>query len=239
MAAAATAGKRERLYRPLPLCLSVAAHLAALLLLAQHMGSHGASASTQKQAPRVLQVSLAQPLPPPAAASPMPPPRLQQRQVPTVAPVPAARAVRTLRTISHRPPVPVAAPAAVPESMPDAPQPSRLAETAAGSLPEPRYYLLRELSVRPAVLEDATPGLAFEGVPAQTVILRLFINEDGGIDRVAAEQSVLPEAHAQRLIEAFARARFLPGQLDGKPVKSQMRIEVRLESALQRDVSLQ
>jgi len=228
MTAAATAGKRERLYRALPLCLSVAAHLAALVLLSQHLGSHGASATTHKPAPRVMQVSLAQPLSPHAASPLLPPLRLQQRQVPAAAAIPAAP---TMRTASHRlSPAPVAAPAAMPESMP---------ETAAGSLPEPRYYLLRELSVRPAVLEDATTGLAFEGVPAQTVILRLFINEDGGIDRVAAEQSVLPEAHAQRLIDAFAHARFLPGQLEGKPVKSQMRIEVRLESALQRDVSLQ
>lgn len=123
--------------------------------------------------------------------------------------------------------------------MSDTPQLPRPAETASGTLPEPRYYLLRELSVRPTVLDDATTRLAFEGVPAQTVILRLFINEEGGIDRVATEQSVLPEAHAQRLIDAFTQARFLPGQLDGAPVKSQMRVEVRLESAPQRDVSLQ
>lgn len=246
MAATTMAGLPARSYRPLPLCLSVAAHLAALLLLSQHMGSHGAAAQThaqtqlQTQVPRLLQISLAQPLssrPVPAPATA--PARLKPRPVSSVPPA---------RTALQRPaPAPVApAPASsIPESFSDAPQPSqpsqpsRLAETSAGTLPEPRYYLLRELSVRPAVLDDATASLAFEGVPVQTVILRLFINEDGGIDRIATEQSVLPEAHAQRLIDAFAHARFLPGQIDGAPVKSQMRIEVRLESALPRDVSLQ
>lgn len=240
MAATATVGMQARRCRPLPLCLSVAAHLTALLLLSQHMGSQGAHAQTQSQiqaqAPRVLQVSLAQSpssraAPPSAAPSPN---RAQPRQALPLPPV-----QKPLRRPAETPtPVPVAA-VPVSESISDTPQLSRLAETSSGTLPEPRYYLLRELSVRPTVLDDATTRLSFEGVPAQIVILRLFINEEGGIDRIATEQSVLPEAHAQRLTEAFAQARFLPGQIDGAPVKSQMRVEVRLESALQRDVSLQ
>lgn len=248
MAATAMAALRVPRYRPLPLCLSVAAHLAALLLLSQHIGSQGAYAQTQApiqaQAPRVLQVSLAQasssraapaPAAPPASSTPATasPDRLQPRQTLSLPP-----SQKPLRRSADGPAAPAPPPVAS-ESISDTPQPPRPAETASGTLPEPRYYLLRELSVRPAVLDDATTRLAFEGVPAQTVILRLFINEEGGIDRVAAEQSVLPEMHAQRLIEAFAQARFLPGQIDGAPVKSQMRIEVRLESALQRDVSLQ
>lgn len=238
--ATAVAGMQAQRWQPLPLCLSVAAHLAALVLLSQHVGSQGAYAQTQSQAqaPRMLQVRLVQPHSPhaPAVAATQSPAPLQLRHA-----VPLSPVQKPLRHPADVPadPAPLPVPASiVSESISDTLQPSLPDEASSGTLPEPRYYLLRELSVRPTVLDDATTRLALEGVPAQTVILRLFINEEGGIDRVATEQSVLPEAHAQRLIDAFAQARFLPGQLDGAPVKSQMRIEVRLESALQRDVSL-
>lgn len=95
--------------------------------------------------------------------------------------------------------------------------------------PEQRYFLSRELSGRPRVREDVPSDFGLAGVPAQTVILRLFINEVGDIDRVAVERSFLPEEQSQRLIEAFSKVRFHPGARDNVAVKSQMKIEVRLE----------
>lgn len=94
---------------------------------------------------------------------------------------------------------------------------------------EPHYYPTRELSLRPRVTADVSPAMQFVGVPAQSVILRLFINEEGSIDRVDTEQSFLPEDMAKVLRDAFSRVKFQPGMRDGNPVKSQMRIEVRLD----------
>lgn len=94
---------------------------------------------------------------------------------------------------------------------------------------EPHYFPTRELSLRPLVLKDIPPDIELVGVPAQTVILRLFINEEGDIDRVVTEQSFLPEEMARDLTDAFSKLKFHPGMRDGVPVKSQMKIEVKLE----------
>lgn len=99
------------------------------------------------------------------------------------------------------------------------------------SLPAPRYYRSSELTVRARVLDDLPESFSIEGVPAQNVILRLYIDEAGAVDRVEPERSFLPEAQGRRLEAAFARLRFAPGRLGELAVKSQMRIEVRLEGA--------
>jgi len=93
------------------------------------------------------------------------------------------------------------------------------------------YFRSAELSERPRVLQDiqADLGAGFADVPAQAVVLRLFINEEGGVDRVAVEESVLPPAHEKTLTAAFANLRFRPGMRDKIAVKSQLKIEVRLE----------
>lgn len=94
---------------------------------------------------------------------------------------------------------------------------------------EPRYFPARELTVRPRVTVDVPSDIRIAGVPSQTVILRLFINESGDIDRVVTEQSFLPEALAGQITGAFARLKFQPGTIGDTPVKSQMKIEVRLD----------
>lgn len=109
-----------------------------------------------------------------------------------------------------------------------------VASASASAIPIPahteaHYFPVRDLSLRPSVIRDVSPAIRFVGVPAQTVILRLFINEEGSIDRVDTEQSFLPEAMEESLREAFAAVKFQPGIREGAPVKSQMRIEVRLE----------
>lgn len=97
---------------------------------------------------------------------------------------------------------------------------------------EPHYFPTRELSVRPHVLKDVPPDIQLFGVPAQTVILRLFINEAGDIDRVDTEQSFLPEDIEREVRGAFSTLKFQPGMRDGMAVKSQMKIEVRLEDQI-------
>lgn len=98
-------------------------------------------------------------------------------------------------------------------------------------VPEPRYFLRDELTLRPAALNDPLEALTFDGVPSQIVILRLFIDEKGNVEDVVMEQSFLPESQADRLVNAFYRVRFTPGEIDALRVKSQIRVEVRLEES--------
>ncbi len=60
-------------------------------------------------------------------------------------------------------------------------------------------------------------------------VLSLFIDETGRVVRIRAEGEPLPEAldHAAR--EAFGRARFHPGEVDGRKVRSRIRIEVTFD----------
>lgn len=120
----------------------------------------------------------------------------------------------------HSPPKPIAAPASAPAAL----------------LPplsiKPHYFYLRELSEKPLVQQDipADMLLAFPGFAAQTVVLRLFINEEGAIDHIQIEQSALPTAIEQSLISAFSNLKFHPGKIGRRAVHSQMKIEVRLEN---------
>jgi len=57
-------------------------------------------------------------------------------------------------------------------------------------------------------------------------ILSLFIDEDGRVHHVAADDAALPPAFEQAAREAFMAARFSPGQIDGRLVKSRVRVEV-------------
>jgi len=90
-------------------------------------------------------------------------------------------------------------------------------------------YLPRPLlSVGPAasvpVLID-TPAGDF-GVARHVGILSLFIDEDGVVRHVAGSDPLLPALLEQAAREAFMAARFTPGEVDGRPVKSRIRVEV-------------
>ena len=59
-----------------------------------------------------------------------------------------------------------------------------------------------------------------------TGILSLFIDEDGSVHHIAADEPLLPPAFDMAAREAFMGARFKPGELDGRVVKSRLRVEV-------------
>ncbi|MSQ63588.1 MAG: TonB family protein, partial [Betaproteobacteria bacterium] len=58
------------------------------------------------------------------------------------------------------------------------------------------------------------------------VILRVWINELGNVDSVDVEKSELAAAVAATAAAAFGKQRFVPGEINGRPVGSMMRIEV-------------
>jgi protein TonB len=57
-------------------------------------------------------------------------------------------------------------------------------------------------------------------------ILSLFIDEQGRVRHIVADEPLLPPALEQAAREAFMSAQFSPGQVDGVAVRSRQRVEV-------------
>jgi hypothetical protein len=63
-----------------------------------------------------------------------------------------------------------------------------------------------------------------------TTVLALFIDESGTVRRVRLDGALLPPALDAAARDAFLNARWQPGRLDGRLVKSLIRVEVTFES---------
>jgi len=90
-----------------------------------------------------------------------------------------------------------------------------------------RYLPGHQLDRRPQILthvEPSFPTLAL--APVGRVVLGLYVDETGRVDKVAVESDDPNGAFAASARAAFAGARFLPGMKRGVPVKSLLRIEV-------------
>lgn len=127
---------------------------------------------------------------------------------------------------SQEAPLESAAPAAAPDAL----------SGLGGLLPlnaPARYYLPYELDVRPQIrtrVEPAYPrGAAVEGITA-AFTARVFIDEEGRVERVLAPDKSVADPFAASVIAAFRAARYTPGIKDGKPVKSLLLIEVNFEA---------
>lgn len=117
------------------------------------------------------------------------------------------------------------------------PQPGHASTPGAGAPEMPGeevayYYPTRQLQQKPRVIEDIDTNLTLTlpGIETQNVILRLFINEHGGIDHIDIEQTTLEPEVVAAVSGAFGKLRFSPGKIDGLAVKSQLKIEVLLEN---------
>jgi periplasmic protein TonB len=123
-----------------------------------------------------------------------------------------------------------------PEAQPAAP--AKLAAPAAAVPRAPRYLAAHELDRRPQILSHVEPHFpALALVPTGRVVLRLYIDETGGVDAVAAESADRTGEFEAAAREAFAAARFLPGIKDGVPVKALVRLEVLFGSPHPENVS--
>ncbi|MDN3921112.1 hypothetical protein [Roseateles violae] len=61
-------------------------------------------------------------------------------------------------------------------------------------------------------------------------IIALFIDEFGIVQKVRVEEGGLPPLLAEQARQAFLGQRYLPGQLQGREVKSRIRIEVAFDA---------
>lgn len=127
------------------------------------------------------------------------------------------------------------------ESPPQAPQreqaaaperrASEPADAGARALFEgPKYFTAAELDQRPVPVSaiDLDPPA---GVPARNgnVVARILISEHGRADKVQILASD-PQGEFDRIvIDAFAAAQYRPGVKNGRPVKSQMTVEIKFE----------
>ena len=91
----------------------------------------------------------------------------------------------------------------------------------------PVYHLPGELDPPPLPLQDIEPVYPPEaGFQPGTVVLRLFIDENGTVERVDVVQASSPGLFENAARTAFLAARFSPGRIAGIAVKCQLTIEV-------------
>ncbi|MGZ5241206.1 MAG: energy transducer TonB [Caldimonas sp.] len=108
------------------------------------------------------------------------------------------------------------------------PPPEAAAAPPAPAAPPPSTYLSSGLDPPPRPLGDIDPAVpAAAGSRGGVVVLRLSINERGGVDKVEVLDSSPPGLFDASAVEAFSAARFSPGYLAGVAVKSQVTFEVR------------
>lgn len=87
--------------------------------------------------------------------------------------------------------------------------------------------MAEELDRRPLIqsqVDAQFPVLAL--APTGRVLLRLYVGEDGRVERIAVESGDPTGAFEAAARTAFGAARFLPGMKDGVAVKALLRIEV-------------
>jgi hypothetical protein len=101
------------------------------------------------------------------------------------------------------------------------------------ALPQPHYFEAAEWTDAPALIQDinAEQLLVSPRLTAHPLLITLFINEQGGIDKVEIGGMPLPEFEMRLVDVAFAGARFQPARAGGLAVKSRLDIELKLENA--------
>jgi protein TonB len=138
-----------------------------------------------------------------------------------------------LRGVADRPAAP--APERFADVRPAAPERSARAVPQARSLlPQPHYYLTRELDVQPGIMTRVNPEYpqaAAERHLSGKVVLRLFLSEAGEVERLAVLRAEPPGVFEESAERAFRVARFTPGMKNGQAVRVQMTLEVSFDSA--------
>jgi TonB family protein len=95
-------------------------------------------------------------------------------------------------------------------------------------IPAPTYYSSDQLTRPPRPTSEPkldVPRSIARSVSGR-VILKLWIDELGNVASVEVESSNLPETVSGTAAAAFGKLQFLPGEIDGRRVRTLMRIEV-------------
>ena len=95
------------------------------------------------------------------------------------------------------------------------------------------YYPVRELDVRPGItkhIKPEYPEAAAHRSLSGKVVIRLYIDEKGSVERVQTLRANPPGVFEQSAERAFRAAHFTPGMKAGRAVKTEMTIEVSYDS---------
>lgn len=105
--------------------------------------------------------------------------------------------------------------------------PEPTAKPSPENLPGLRYFRSSELHLTPSPISPIDPPYPIEaGNQKGRVVLRLFIGENGLLDNISVIESSPTGLFENSAITAFENAKFSPGILDNKPVRSQQTIEI-------------
>lgn len=128
--------------------------------------------------------------------------------------------------------------------IPASPSPIVKREESAGASQQPegilpntaddpsRYYFSSEVDVRAQPLKMQAliyPEQAFQLRQYGMVKLRVFINEEGGIDAVDVVEATPPGVFEAAALKAVIASRFVPAEKDGRKVKNQKLIEINFD----------
>ncbi len=100
-------------------------------------------------------------------------------------------------------------------------------------LPAPRYFQLGDVDIRPWIkmqVEPDYPEPAMRIGLSGKVMVRLYINEYGVVERARIESANPPGYFEVSVEKAFVGARYTPGMKNGQPVKVQILVEVTFSS---------
>jgi hypothetical protein len=190
----------------------VVAHLAVLLYF---FLTPQPSAKPAASKPRVIQVALTPQSPPSSAVPPSANSKASQIASLTNA------ATSTISAPPEAAPLPSNSP-------PDEVQ----NETPLVRSAEEHYFTRTQLTEKPSVIQDIDNDIELNipSAQAQDLRLLLFINEEGGVDKLEILQADVQVEVSNILLAKFSRLKFTPGKIDGVAVKSQLGIEVHLEA---------
>jgi hypothetical protein len=98
---------------------------------------------------------------------------------------------------------------------------------------ETRFYTSSQLSKRPRVIEEVDLETAESRLLLATgkMVFSLLIDVKGKVHAVNIEQTDLPEIFTKAASNAFMQFKFEPGEIDGKPVGSILKIEITYDDA--------
>jgi hypothetical protein len=102
-------------------------------------------------------------------------------------------------------------------------------QTGPDELGSDAYLPAFKLTEKPQVVVDIDAEWRLPGVDLPVLVALLLINEYGDVDRVELNQASLLSMLEEDIRSRFLAMKFTPGSLHGRPVKSALRIEIRLE----------
>lgn len=103
-----------------------------------------------------------------------------------------------------------------------------------GGQAEVRYFQLSELTQEPLVAHGLVGDkiLVVSGMSPQSVILQIWVDDQGNVDRVMLEDAQLSNEDERLVTAAFSKVKFHPAKIGRIPVRSKLRMEIMLEDAV-------